>query len=215
MRARRPFIAGATGATGRLVTQLAESRGLDFVAHRRPHPGRAADARFAEFPLEAHEALVAALRGCTTVVQLVGTMRRRFASGDTYETSDIGTTRALVEAAREAGIDHVVLLSSVGAGRPLGAYLQAKARAEALVTGSGLEYTIFRPSSFIGDGHRAPPGAGLLTRLPGLAKYRPIVLKELAWALLHVALERAPLGAVLEGESLWSVVAAARRAGGR
>jgi uncharacterized protein YbjT (DUF2867 family) len=215
MRARRPFIAGATGATGRVVLRLAEARGADFVAHRRPRPGREPAARFADFPLEARESLTAALRGCTTVLQLVGTMRRRFAQGDTYETSDVGTTRLLVDAAREAGVDHVVLLSSAGAGRPVGAYLQAKARAEALVTGSGLAYTVVRPSAFDGEGHRPPPGMGMVTRLPGLRPYRPIPIEALAQALLHVALERAPLNAVLEGESLWDVVAASGWTGGR
>ena len=91
---------------------------------------------------------------CTTVVQLIGTMRKRFAQGDTYESSDVGTTRQLVAAATEAQIDHFVLLSSVGADKPMGAYLKAKAEAERIVFDSGIPWTVFRPSSFDGGGHR-------------------------------------------------------------
>lgn len=200
------FVAGATGAVGRVLVPLAEARGLEVRPHVRPasaaklnHPRQVAvdlgDPR-----------LVDALAGCTTVVQLIGTMKKRFASGDTYETSDVGTTRQLVEAAKRAGVSHFVLLSSVGAGRPLGAYLKAKAQAEALVRESGLPFTIFRPSAFEDRAGQAMPGARALTQLLGLKKYQPIRLEELASAIVHVAAMGAPLGVALEGAPLWAVV---------
>jgi len=151
------------------------------------------------------------MRGCTTVLQLIGTMRSRFGAGDTYETSDIGTTRQLVEAAKASGVDHLVLLSSVGAGRPMGAYLKAKAKAEALVRESGIPFTILRPSAFTGTEERQVPGwAQSLTRALGLSRYQPIEVEDLARALLDVAVRRAPLGVALEGGSLWEVVARAK-----
>jgi uncharacterized protein YbjT (DUF2867 family) len=149
------------------------------------------------------------MRGCTTVVQLIGTMKKRFASGDTYETSDVGTTRRLVEVAKEVGVEHLVLLSSVGAGNPMGAYLQAKAKAEALVRDSGLAFTIARPSAFADREGQSFPGVRAVTKALGLSKYRPITLAELASALLHVAQQKAPLGVALEGDALWRVVDAA------
>lgn len=209
-RARRLFVAGATGATGRTLMRLAGTKGAPAVPHARPKSVARAPPGAAVVDLSDHAGLVAALRGCTTVVQLIGTMRKRFAAGDTYETSDIGTTRQLVDAAKDAGVDHLVLLSSVGAGKPRGAYLKAKAEAERLVRDSGLPYTIFRPSAFVGEEHQPPR---LLVRLASLApaRYRPIRLEQLARAILHVALARAPLGTVLEGAPLWDEVA---RAGG-
>jgi uncharacterized protein YbjT (DUF2867 family) len=203
-RTRRIFIAGATGATGRTVTRLAEAGGVPLVAHVRPKSAAKAPAHAAILELSDHAALVEALRGCTTVVQLIGTMRKRFAAGDTYETSDIGTTKQLVDAAKEAGVDHLVLLSSVGAGSPRGAYLQAKAKAEALVTGSGLAFTIFRPSAFVGEEHQPPKLLVALGTALFPAKYKPIRLEQLAGAILRTAVERGPLG-VLEGASLWAV----------
>lgn len=206
MTPRRLFVAGATGAVGRVLVPLADRTGVAVVPHVRPksadgltHPNKAV--------LELSDpGLAQAMAGCTTVVQLIGTMRKRFASGDTYETSDIGTTRQLVAAAKQAGVDHLVLLSSVGAGRPVGAYLKAKAAAEALVRDSGLAFTTLRPSAFEDREGQAMPGVRALTKFFGLSRYQPITLAELASALLFVARERTPLGVALEGEALWEVV---------
>ncbi len=205
-------MAGSTGAVGRTVVAQARTRGIAVVPHVRPKPGRTPEPGAACLALDDRAALVEALRGCTTVLQLVGTMRSRFSTGDTYETSDVGTTRALVAAAGEAGVDHFVLLSSVGAGRPVGAYLRAKAEAERLVREGPVPFTIFRPSSFVGEGHKAPPGLGLVAALPGLRPLRPIAVDDLAAALLHVASRRAPLGAVLGGDELAATARAAAAA---
>ena len=207
-RPRRVFVAGSTGATGRTLLPLALAGGVDVVPHLRPASarGRALPEQAAVLDLPDAVALDLALAGCTTVVQLIGTMRHRFAKGDTYESSDIGTTRSLVESAGRCGIDHVVLLSSVGAGKPVGAYLRAKAQAESIVTRSGLDYTIFRPSSFIGAGHRPPPGMAAMTRLLGMDRVRPIAIEQLAAAILYVARCGQARGQVLEGKSLWRIV---------
>jgi uncharacterized protein YbjT (DUF2867 family) len=209
-RPRRLFVAGSTGATGRTLLRLSGAGRKDILAHRRRKAEGAAEQHEVVFELTDRASLVAALRDCTTVLQLIGTTRKRFATGDTYETSDIGTTRQLVDAAREAGVDHLVLLSSVGAEKPMGAYLKAKAKVESIVRESGIPYTIFRPSAFIGDGHSVPGIVGAMTRMLGLDRYRPIALEDLARALLHVGLNRAPLGEALEGKSLWQVVDASK-----
>jgi uncharacterized protein YbjT (DUF2867 family) len=201
-RQRRVLVAGATGATGRTLLRLAGAQGMPVTPLVRPKSaGKLAGAVVAD--LVDREALIQALRGHTTVIQLIGTMRRRFSTGDTYEASDVGTTRQLIEASREAGVDHVVLLSSVGAGRPVGAYLQAKATAERIVTESEIDYTIVRPSMFVGEEHQPPSVVVALGRRFAPVAYRPIMLDELASILLGVALRRSPVRAVLEGPSLW------------
>jgi uncharacterized protein YbjT (DUF2867 family) len=210
---RRLFVAGATGATGRTLMRQGLARGVPVLAHVRPRSASSELAR--EWPHKAvvelsdGEALVELMRGHTTVLQLIGTMRKRFGAGDTYETSDIGTTRQLVEAAKRAGVDHLVLLSAMGAGRPVGAYLKAKAEAERLVRDSGIPYTVVRPPAFEGEYHQPIPALRVLTRLPLLRRLRPIHLDPLAAVLLRVAERRGPLNTVLEGDSLWAEVAAA------
>lgn len=212
MSRRRLFVAGATGAVGQSLLSLAVRRQIDVLAHARPKSA----ARLGDRPVAALElsdaGLPDAMKGCTTVVQLIGTMRKRFSSGDTYETSDIGTTRQLVDAAKACGtVDHVVLLSSVGAGSPRGAYLKAKAEAERLVVESGLPYTIFRPSAFEDREGAFVPGMRAVTSFLGMLKYQPIKLHELASAILYSAVERAPLATALEGQPLWDLVARAPR----
>ena len=216
---RKLFVAGATGETGKLVWPMAVQAGLDVIPHLRPGTaqklGAQAPPNAAVLELSDAPALEAALRGCTTVLQLIGTMRSRFARGDTYETSDIGTTHKLCAAAVRAGVDHVVLLSSTGAGRPMGAYLKAKAEAERIVRESGLAWSIFRPSAFEGGGHKGVPGLRAVTSALGLSKWKPIRLEELASALVKCAADRSPVSAVLEGGPLWELVesASALRAG--
>ncbi|MCP3105022.1 SDR family oxidoreductase [Myxococcus sp. K15C18031901] len=213
--ARLLFVAGATGATGRNVVKQALARDVPLIAHVRPKSAETEPAkgwpRKAVVELADGPGLAKQMQGCTTVLQLIGTMRKRFGTGDTYETSDIGTTRQLVEAAKTAGVDHLVLLSSMGAGKPVGAYLKAKAEAERLVRESGIPWTIVRPPAFEGEYHRPPALLGVLAKLRPLRGLRPIHLDQLAAVLLRVAEKRAPLGAVLEGDSLWEEVAAAGR----
>lgn len=190
---------------------MALALGVDVIPHLRPATaaGRSLPEQAAVFALDDAAALDAALESCTTVIQLIGTMRKRFSSGDTYESSDIATTRLLAEAARRGAVDHFVLLSSVGAGRPRGSYLQAKARAEQIVAESGIDATVLRPSSFDGEGHRPPPGMAFVTHLFGMDRFHPIAIEDLARTLLYLAFSGAARGCVLEGSSLWQQVAEA------
>ncbi len=206
MRARRIFVAGATGVTGRQVLSRARQLKLAVLPHVRPKHASASDlgTEAAVLSLSDQPALTKELQGCTTVMQLIGTTRKRFGQGDTYETSDVGTTRDLVQASTGAGIDHFILLSSLGAGSPIGAYLKAKARAEELVRNSGIPFTIFRPSALVGGGHHPPPGMATLTRWLHLQRWKPIPVEHLAAALAYVASARACLGEILEGNSLWN-----------
>jgi uncharacterized protein YbjT (DUF2867 family) len=209
MTPRKIFIAGSSGAIGRTMVPLVPSTNTPYIAHYRPKPGRVAKENEAIFELSDKKALEEALKGCTTIVQLIGTMKNRFSAGDTYETSDIATTQYLAEAGRNAGADHFVLLSSVGAGGTFNAYLKAKGEAERIVKKNfPSTYTIFRPSAFQGEGHSVPAIAKTVTRLLSLRKYEPIRVEQLASAILHVAVNRIPVESVLEGETLWGIVAA-------
>lgn len=200
------FVAGSTGAVGRKLVELAGRHHLSVVPHARPKSAASLEHSNKKVLELSDPSLPTAMAGCTTIIQLVGTMRSRFATGDTYESSDIGTTRQLVAAAKAAGVRHFVLLSSVGAGRPVGAYLKAKAEAERLVRESGLPFTFFRPSAFEDREGQSMPMLRSITSALGLTAYRPISLAELASAILHVARQGAPLAVALEGTSLWAVV---------
>ncbi len=218
----RLFVAGATGATGQILLPLAEAAGHTVVPHVRPSTAArsplAQHPRAAIFDLTDAAALAEAVRGCDAVISLIGTMRKRFATGDTYESSDIATTRALVDAARSAGVPRFVLLSSVGAGGA-GPYLKAKGEAERIVRESGLRWTLVRPSALATPpgapggthGAREMPGVVLaagaaLAKLPGIGAWvddwRAIPL-DVACRGMLAALEKPYDNQILMGRDLW------------
>lgn len=217
----RLFVAGATGATGQVFVPLATEAGIDLVLHVRPRSAdRLRDPRARVFELSDTDALVAAMRGCDAVLSLVGTMRSRFGTGDTYTSADVASTRQLVAGARSAGVPRFLLLSSLGAGGA-GAYLKMKGECEQMVRESGLGWDVFRPSALVSpeDGpeshhgrRRVPPGvmaAGeLLRKIPGLTgvvdDYRAIPLTVVCRGFLHV-LGRPPGNRAWEGRDLWGM----------
>ncbi len=223
------FLAGATGATGRVFEPMATRAGHALLLHVRPQSkdktplGK--DPRACVFDLTDPTALDAALAGCDAVVSLVGTMQKRFAKGDTYESSDIATTNALVDAAKRNGVPRFVLLSSVGAGGP-GTYLKMKAECERFVIDSGLQWAIVRPSMLVSpswaeESHHGArnsiPGANafftLTSHVPGLRGWsdrtRPIGLDVVSAAILD-ALGQNTLPGILEGDALWKSEARAK-----
>jgi uncharacterized protein YbjT (DUF2867 family) len=195
------FVAGATGYTGRAFLQ--EIQNSEWQA--RPHARSAGkiDGAVVCDPRDP-VALTEAVRGCDAIVQLIGTVRANFAEGD-YEAIDYGTTVALCAAAKAAGVPRILLLSSVGAGKPRGSYLTWKRKTEEVVESSGLEYTIVRPSVIGGEGRRGNQILGaLLSPIPSL---RGIEVHELARVFVR-ALERRDevRNKILEGKSLWKLL---------
>ena len=220
------LIAGATGAVGSVLVPHLRASGFDVIPHVRPktvdrHPlGKDPRALVAE--LADAGKLDSVMARTDSVVCLTGTMRRRFATGDTYETSDYRPVVQLVESARRVpGKRHFVLLSSLGA-RPGGGYLGWKHRAEEALRASILPHSILR-ASFIdttgsnahasdGTERKPPPWAGAVLKaigfLPALRPFsddvRPIPVQVLCAAIARILRDRAPQG-VLTGRNLWTL----------
>jgi uncharacterized protein YbjT (DUF2867 family) len=201
------FVAGATGYTGRAL--LEEFGRVKTEWAPRPHArsagklGEASGAVVCD-PRDV-AALTAGMRGCDAVVQLIGTVRARFDEGD-YEAIDYGTTVALGEAAKAAGVRRLLLLSSVGAASARGRYLAVKRKTEQWVEQSGLEYTIVRPSFIVGPGRRAAQMFGALTY--AIPAFRAIEVHDLARLFIHALEQReAVKNKILEGRSLWRLLA--------
>jgi uncharacterized protein YbjT (DUF2867 family) len=222
------FVAGATGAVGSVLVPYLRDSHFAVIPHVRPKTAE-------HHPLgKDHRALIADLSDTPrldeqmarahAVVCLVGTMRSRFAAGDTYESSDYRPVVQLLESARRAPLvepRHFVLVSALGA-KPGSGYLGWKFKAEEAVRGSGLPHTILRPSfldtrgspSHPSDGaQRKPPplvGAafrflGKLSPLRGVSDdLRPLPVDVLCLAIARIVRERAPFG-TLKGRQLWDL----------
>ncbi|WP_208608136.1 SDR family oxidoreductase [Amycolatopsis pretoriensis] len=107
-----------------------------------------------------------------------------------YFGREAALAATLVEAARWAGVEHLVYVSIVGVDRvPLG-YYQAKHEAEELIASSGLPYTLQRATQFHGLVRKLLAGA---TRLPVVPvpriSFQPVDVRDVARRLASLAQE--------------------------
>ena len=155
----KAFVAGATGATGsRIVRQLVD-RGVPVVAFVRDAAAARttlpAEVTLAEGNVNDKASIRAALSGCTVLISATGA-RPGFDPTGPYQV-DYEGTKNLVDMAKETGIDHFVMVSSLCVSRffhPLNLFfliLYWKQQAEAYLQASGLTYTIVRPGGLKDD----------------------------------------------------------------
>lgn len=151
------FLTGATGFVGKHLARRLVEDGHDLSCLVR-----STDCPEAEFLaglgaglsvgniLDA-ESVVAAASGADAVVHLVGIIFER--RGATFEEIHVhGTINALAAAAM-AGAGRYIHMSALGTGsRAESSYHRTKWAGEEQVRNSGLDYTIFRPSTIIGPG---------------------------------------------------------------
>ncbi|MFB2581337.1 NAD(P)H-binding protein [Herbiconiux sp. P15] len=97
------------------------------------------------------DALEAAFAGCDAVAHCAGINRE---IGDqTFESVHVVGTRAVIEAARRAGVKRIVMLSFLRARPDSGSgYHDTKWAAEELIRGSGLDHTILKSGMIYGPG---------------------------------------------------------------
>lgn len=148
--ARVVCITGATGFVGRYAARELAARGWRVRAL-----ARSADKARGTLPEGVDvvvgdvfnaDAMRELARGCAAMVHLIGIrMERR--GGVTFQRMHVEATRRAIDAARESGVARFVQMSALGVradGRC--AYATTKFEAEMLVRGSGLRWTILRPS---------------------------------------------------------------------
>ena len=207
----RAFIAGATGATGVVLVPEAQRAGLELVVQVRPKSANKYSGPPAPrlFELSDAAALDDAMRGCDVVISMVGTMRKRFGTGDTYQVSDIDSATQLVESAKRVGVKRFILLGALGTSTVPGPYYDAKRAAEAIVVNSGLVYTLVRPSALHRDGRDgALPGwMASVEAMPELAdqlkNVLPIPVRVVARAMVRIAKDNLHRNAIVLGRDLW------------
>ena len=163
------FIAGATGYTGRHVTDRLAREGVRAVAHVRPDSAAlgawtarftAAGASVDATPWTDEMARTMARLRPDFVFALLGTTRARAARDERatgkaagYEAVDYGLTALLLHAVRAAAIrPRFVYLSSIGAReQSANPYLAVRGRFERELQESGLPYLIVQPSFISGS----------------------------------------------------------------
>lgn len=86
-------------------------------------------------------------QGTSSIVHLAGVWKEQPRRGITFEKVHVHATANILYSASVWGIGRLIFISVAGA-RPVDAvpFLDAKGRAEVLVRGSDLSWTVFRPS---------------------------------------------------------------------
>lgn len=139
-----------TGATGFIGSHLAVR--LSSEGHEVVHIGRRSTGEeIIKASLDDVDQLAAAFAGCQAVAHCAGINRE--VDGETFQRVHIEGTRNMVEAARRAGVEKIVLMSFLRA-RPDcdSPYHESKWAAEEIVRESGLDYTIIKAGVVYGRG---------------------------------------------------------------
>ena len=143
------LVAGGTGMLGRdVVGRLAAAGHEVRVLTRDPAHAHGLGADVSVGDVRDPATLARAARGVTTVISAVHGFLGGRGAGPA-QVDDVGNAN-LVRAAVDAGAEHLVLLSVLDArpDHPMSLH-RAKYAAEQHVRGSGLSWTILRPSSYV------------------------------------------------------------------
>lgn len=151
-------VAGATGRTGRLIVHELLQRGFPVRALVRSASAasqlRDQGAEIAEVDIASPESLERALQGAAYVISALGS-KKPFSAKENNRVDNLGN-RNVAAAARAQGVQHIVVISSVGVGDSryainfifrllMGPVLRMKEKSEESIKKCGVPYTIIRP----------------------------------------------------------------------
>jgi nucleoside-diphosphate-sugar epimerase len=186
-------LTGGTGFVGgQVMTQALAAGHAVRALTRRPQPARDG-VTWVPGDLAAPGDLA---RAADAVVHVAGVVNAPDRAG--FVAGNVEGTRAILTAAREAGVSRFVHVSSLAAREPqLSAYGWSKAQAEREVQESALDWTIVRPPAVYGPGdleqldlwRLAARGIALL---PPAGRMSAILVDDLAALLLRLAESEGP-----------------------
>lgn len=189
------LVAGGTGFLGRAIVAALRHDGHEVRVLSRGARNLWPDDRgvtTVEGDVRDAATLGDAVAGCDTVVvavQFPGHPVEVPKKGLTYDEFDRKGTENLVAAAKKAGVARIVYLSGVNVGQGrTEEWFVAKDRAEAAVTGSGMTWTVVRPSWVYGPRDKTLNKFATFARTlpfvplpgPGTAKVQPVHVDDVA-----------------------------------
>lgn len=142
-------ITGATGFVGSAVLDEALRQGHTVRALVRREQAARAGVEWVRGDLGDTAALAALTRGADAVIHVAGLTNTPDPAE--FEVANVTGTANVIAAMQGAGVKRLVFVSSLSARMPaLSAYGASKAKAEALVEASGLDWTTVRPPGVYG-----------------------------------------------------------------
>ena len=197
-------VTGGTGFVGSRLIDAALAAGHEVRAlTRRDQPPRESVGWIAG-SLEDRDALRRLVTGTDAVIHVAGVISAPDAAG--FEAGNVEGTLAMLAAATAGGVRRFVHVSSLAAREPrLSLYGASKAKAEALVERSGLDWAIVRPPAIYGPGDRETLELFKMARLglvllPPKGRVSLLHVDDLARLLLALAEPGAPSNLVVEAD---------------
>lgn len=167
----RVAVTGGTGFVGRHAVRALVDAGHEVVAIARGDRPvyLPKDVTFLRGDVTHGTDLTEAFTGCDAVINLVAIITER--GKHTFDRVNRGGSERVAAAAAEAGVSHLIQQSANGADPdPAFPYLLSKWAGEEAVIGSGVPFTVLRPSLIFG------PGDGFFTLLARLMRLTPVTL---------------------------------------
>ena len=195
-------VTGGTGFVGARLLEAATGAGHTVRAlTRRPQSPRAG-VEWVQGSLSDRDALEELVAGSDAVIHVAGVINAPDAAG--FDAGNVQGTLAMLAAATAAGTTRFVHVSSLAAREPkLSLYGASKARSEALVEGSGLDWAVVRPPAVYGPGDRETLDLFRMAKrglvlLPPKGRISLIHADDLARLLLALADPAAPSHIIVE-----------------
>jgi NADH dehydrogenase len=220
------LVAGASGfvgshtvpallAAGHRVVALEHGADARDTVLRRVAPADRARIEIREGDVTAPDTLAQAMAGVDAVVHLAA-IPRDFSGGADLRLINTEGTRAVVVGMQAAGVRRLVHMGAMGVvDDPTLHYASSKAKAEALVAASDLDWTILKPSLQFGEGDGFfNIVAGLIRMSPGVvpvpgtgsARFQPIHVDDVAAVIVAALADPSTIGQSFElgGPRYWT-----------
>lgn len=194
----RIAVIGATGQTGRLVTERLARSGHEVVAISRDGASVPGAAESLAVDILTGEGLGGALDDCSTVVDVTN-------SKNILDTRLFTTGAHNVAAeATQAGVERVVVLSIVGIEHAQFPYFQRKVEQERIYRESGLDTAVVRSTQFYSFLTSFLENGSMVGAIPVFlgARFQPVATEEVADLLVTTVVNK--LGdAEIAGPKVW------------
>lgn len=153
MQFNEVFVTGGTGLLGRYVCRALIGHGflprllVRTGSEERIAPDVRERCRVTPGDLTVREGVEMGAQGTSAIVHLAGVWKEQPRRGITFEEAHVHATANVLYSASVWGIGRLIFVGVAGArpGDPV-PFLDARGRAEALVRGADLSWTVFRPS---------------------------------------------------------------------
>jgi nucleoside-diphosphate-sugar epimerase len=195
-------VTGGTGFVGSRLLDAAAGAGHEVRALTRKAMPPRSGVEWVPGALHDQRALDALAAGTDAVIHVAGVITG-FTAED-FDACNVGGTQAIIHAAKAAGVQKFVHVSSLAAREPaLSLYGASKSKSEDVVARSGLSWTIVRPPAVYGPGDKetlelfkmAKRG---LVLLPPAGQISLIHVDDLVALLLALVQPGAPVGITIE-----------------